>query len=172
MKFYSGFSLRNEAHFFGDSLADTDYTVAGFSYGAIKAAEHARDAHERIDLLQLFSPAFFQTKPEKFKRLQMMGYKKDKSAYLKQFTEHCFVPYAVDERLEHTETSADELHELLYYEWKPELLGEIAERGIRIEVYLGGSDAIIDAEGAREFFKPFATVYFIKRANHFLQSIA
>ncbi len=38
MIFYSGFSLTNDVHFFDKFLEKSDYTVAGFSYGAIKAA--------------------------------------------------------------------------------------------------------------------------------------
>jgi hypothetical protein len=42
------------------------------------------------------------------------------------------------------------------------------QRGINIEVYLGGEDKIIDVTGAREFFLEVATVTYIKDANHFL----
>ena len=81
MQFYSGFSLKNEAHFFDAFIKKSDYTIAGFSYGAISALNatlNAVHSLERVDTLQLFSPAFFQTKNEKFKRLQTMAYKKIK----------------------------------------------------------------------------------------------
>ena len=170
MKFFSGFSLKNETYFFSDYLSDSDYNIAGFSYGAIKAAEFAAASKERIDVLQLFSPAFFQSTHEKFRRLQMMAYKKDRSAYLQQFIERCFEPFLPPEGLERVETTAEELHALLYYEWSPGLLQRIAEKGTRIEVYLGEYDKIIDPQRAREFFRPLATVFFIKRANHFLNT--
>ena len=69
MKFYSGFSLQNESHFFDSFILKSDYCVCGFSYGAIKALRYAKEQLEnrqRIDTLQLFSPAFFQTKTQKF----------------------------------------------------------------------------------------------------------
>ena len=169
MRFYSGFSLKEESVFFADHLCRSKYSVAGFSYGAIKAAAFADESSERIDTLQLFSPAFFQNKPEKFKRLQMMAYKKDKHAYLDQFIRHCFAPYDVSGELHHIDTKSSELDELLNYTWEPELLGRIADKGTHIKVYFGGDDKIIDAQSAREFFKPYATVYFIKKANHFLR---
>ncbi len=168
MRFYSGFSLRDEVTFFNAFLSDTEYTVAGFSHGAIKALEDVLASSERVDTLQLFSPAFFQTRPEKFKRLQSMAYKKSKEGYLKRFISSCFQPYPVAGDLTFTETTAEELRELLYYIWEPKLLESVISRGTVIEVYLGAQDHIIDADAAREFFRPFATVYFIKQANHFL----
>jgi hypothetical protein len=45
----------------------------------------------------------------------------------------------------------------------------IRAKGVRIEVYLGLDDQVIDVEGAREFFLPYATVTSIRRGNHFLQ---
>lgn len=168
MRFYSGFSLKDEMAFFTPYLSDNAYTVAGFSHGAIKAVQDVLSCETRVDRLQLFSPAFFQSRPEKFRRLQLMGYKKDKSRYLKAFISGCFAPYAVAEGLSFTETTVDALEELLYYIWEPERLEEITKKGTRIEVYLGGKDHIIDAERARVFFRSYATVFFIKDANHFL----
>jgi hypothetical protein len=168
MKFFSGFTLRNESHLFRDWLRPGDYTAAGFSYGAIKAAAYALDTSERIDTLQLFSPAFFQNRPDRFKRLQTLAFSKDPEGYRTQFLANCFKPLEV-QPVERTEGSVEELEELLYYVWEPETLRAIAERGTRIEVYLGEADGIIDAAEAREFFTPFATVTLIKHANHFLQ---
>ncbi len=168
MRFFSGFTLQNEAGRFGAWLRRSDYTVAGFSYGAIKAAAYALHATERIDTLQLLSPAFFQTKPERFKLLQLRAYESDPKGYEAQFLANCFKPYDV-EAVERRPGSAGELKELMGYLWAPELLEAIAARGIRIEVYLGGEDRIIDAQGAREFFLPHATVTWISKANHFLQ---
>ena len=81
MKFFSGFSLKNEEHFFTDYIKDSNYTVCGFSYGAIKALEYTQvqlNLGNRIDTLQLFSPAYFQTTSQIFKRLQMISYAKNK----------------------------------------------------------------------------------------------
>ena len=170
MKFYSGFSLRGEEHYFREFVDGGDYCVGGFSYGAIKAFLHVKESlaqKKRVDTLQLFSPAFFQTKEDRFKRLQLMGYAKDKDGYLRGFIKSCFSPYE-KKIVSHVQTQKEELEELLYYEWNMNELKEIVNAGVKIEVYLGGRDAVIDAEGAREFFLHVATVTYIKDANHFL----
>lgn len=171
MKFFSGFSLCNESDLFESFIKHSDYTVCGFSYGAIKALKHVQEQLEkskRIDTLQLFSPAFFQTKSDKFKRLQTLSYSKNEDAYLSQFIKGCFLPYD-SKTIQHCETKFEELEELLYYEWNIEELRFIEAKGVVIEVYLGGEDKIIDALSAQNFFLETATVTYIKSANHFLQ---
>ena len=171
MKFYSGFSLKNEEYLFADFIKKSEYTICGFSYGAIKAlraTKQALDEGKRIDTLQLFSPAFFQSKDEKFKRLQLMSYKKNEEIYLKQFISSCFEPFE-KKIVKHTNTTLDELRELLEYEWNLDDFKELIERGISIEVYLGSNDKIIDVNAAKELFLEVATVTYIKDANHFLQ---
>ena len=168
MMFFSGFSLRDESRFFDAYLLRGDYSVAGFSYGAILAAEHVLDSAARVDTLQLFSPAFFQETNERYKRLQIAGFKKDPQAYISHFIQNCFAPYGV-RRVDQVPGTSEELEALLHYEWKPEMLRKIAARGTRIEVYLGAQDRIIDSAKAREFFTPLATVTTIQQANHFLQ---
>ncbi|MDA7817436.1 pimelyl-ACP methyl ester esterase BioV [Sulfurimonas sp.] len=170
MKFYSGFSLKDEEYLFDTFIDKSEYTVCGFSYGSIKALEYVQSQLEnskRVDKLQLFSPVFFQTKSEKFKKLQTMGYTKDKSKYLDSFIGLCFKPHE-KKLVEHCESSIDELHELLNYEWNMKELLDISASGTIIEVYLGGNDSIIDVESAREFFLHVGTVTYIKDANHFL----
>jgi len=171
MKFYSGFSLKNEEYLFGEFIKKSEYTICGFSYGAIRAlraTKKAVDDGKRIDTLQLLSPAFFQNKDEKFKRLQLMSYKKQEEVYLKQFISSCFEPFE-KKIVEHTNTTIDELRELLEYEWSLDEFKELTERGIKIEVYLGSQDKIIDVNAAKELFLEVATVTYIKDANHFLQ---
>lgn len=168
MRFYSGFSLRNESARFAPWLRENDYTVSGFSYGAIKALEFAASASARIDRLQLFSPAYFCNKSEAFRKLQLKGYRRDSGAYRSKFLQSCFAPYAV-EQVETEDDGVEALETLLYYDWPVALLRSLRERGVRIEVYLGAKDAVIDAEVAKAFFASYATVYFIKGANHFLQ---
>ncbi|MEA1982247.1 MAG: pimelyl-ACP methyl ester esterase BioV [Campylobacterota bacterium] len=171
MKFYSGFSLKNEEYLFESYIDRGEYTITGFSYGAIKALKKTLemiDNSQRVDRLQLLSPAFFQSKDEKFKRLQLMSYKKNKLLYMKQFLAGCFAPYE-QKIVENIETDISELKELLEYEWSIETLKKIEEHGVNIEVYLGSNDAIIDTEEARKFFLEVATVTYIKEANHFLQ---
>ena len=171
MRFYSGVSLKNEQHFFDAYTNHSDYTVCGFSYGAIKAFRHVKEQLElqkRVDTLQLFSPAFFQTRDDKFKKIQLLGYRKSKDLYLSEFLKSCFLPYQ-KKSIEQKKNSVEELEELLYFCWNMEELKNLAKKGVKIEVYIGGKDAIIDVEGAREFFLEVATVTYIKDANHFLQ---
>lgn len=168
MIFYSGFSFTEEEALFKTYLRHDAYTVAGFSYGAIKALQHVLASETRIDRLQLISPAFFNDKPEKFKRLQMMGYGKDKEAYLQAFSKLCFEPHDETAALKRSDTSSESLEELLYYAWEPKLLEAVNNKGTAIEVYLGMEDRIVNASAAAEFFQPHATVFLIKNANHFL----
>ena len=171
MKFYSGFSLQNESYLFDKYINKSQYTACGFSYGAIKALRYVQEqlaCGNRIDRLQLFSPAFFQTKNMKFKRLQLLSYKKNEDAYLRQFMEFCFFPHT-KKIVQSRATKIEELQELLDYEWDLQALQELEQRGVKIEVYLGSEDKIIDVEEARELFLNIATVTYIKNANHFLQ---
>jgi len=170
MKFYSGFSLSNDKQLFSEYLKESAFTLAGFSYGAIKAFEEVLSSSKRIDTLQLFSPAFFQDKPEKFRRTQKMYHSKDADAYLKNFLKLCFLPAEIDKKVNLEEGSKVELAELLDYEWKAEKLQALKDRGIKIEIYLGSEDKIINAEKAKEFFLPFATTYMINHAGHTLQT--
>lgn len=171
MQFFSGFSLKNELYLFEDFIQKSEYSVAGFSYGAIKAFRYVQkqlQEGKRVDTLQLFSPAFFQTKSKKFHRLQMLAYTKERKKYMQHFIESCFAPYEKKE-LEFQKTTKEELAELLGYEWSIAELVELQSKGLNIEVYLGSKDAIIDVEAAREFFLNVATLTYIKEANHFLQ---
>ena len=169
MTFYSGFSLLNEQHYFESYLENNDYTIAGFSYGAIAAAHHASQSTTRIDTLQLFSPAFFQTKSDSFKRLQLSGFRKSPQEYRHRFLESCFAPYSVQEVELDWNANEEHLRELLYFEWTAELMESIVAKGIRIEVFLGDHDRVIDVDGAREFFLRYATVTSLRMGNHFLQ---
>jgi len=170
MRYYSGFSLRDEESLFSDYISDTNYTVCGFSYGAIKAFKKVQEElalGNRVDRLILLSPAFFQTKSIKFKKLQLIGYKRDKASYIKQFLHSCFSPY--DEKKVRTkDTTIEELDELLSYEWILDNLKFVEDNGVKIEIYLGSEDKIIDVAGARELFLEVGTVTYIKGANHFL----
>ncbi len=172
MPYFSGFSLTNESYLFNAFIDKSQYSVSGFSYGAIGALKYVLnelDKGNRIDRLQLLSPAFFQTKNIKFKKLQLMGYRKNKDIYLKQFLKSCFTPY--ERKIVQTaDNTIEELEELLLYEWDREDLQKVLNKGVVIEVYLGGKDAIIDVEEAKVFFINYATLTYIKDANHFLQT--
>ena len=171
MQFFSGFSLQNEESFFKDYIDSSLYCVCGFNYGAIQALAYTKEQlskGKRIDRLQLLSPAFFQTKSEKFKRLQLLAFSKNKQQYIKQFIDACFFPYK-SKNVEIYESSKENLEELLNYEWILSDLLDVKSQGVVIEVYLGGADAIIDVDNARDFFLDTCDVTYIKNANHFLQ---
>ena len=68
--FFSGFCLENEEELFSEYATPNDFTISGFSYGAIKAFEEVLNSNERVDKLQLFSPAFFQTQDKKYVRFK------------------------------------------------------------------------------------------------------
>jgi len=172
MLFFSGFSLQNAEYLFSEYLSQSDYSLSGFSYGAIKAFKRAKellDSGKRVDRLQLISPAFFQTKSSKFKRLQMLAYSKNEQEYMKQFIDACFYPYE-KKIIEYKKTTSEELDELLNYEWNLEELQKLVDRGLKLEVYLGSEDKIIDIESAREYFLQVASLTYVKDANHFLQT--
>jgi len=171
MKYFSGFSLKDDDVFFKDILDETSYCVSGFSYGAIKAFEFVEKEIEegrRVDVLQLISPAFFQTKSDKFKRIQTISYIKSEKSYLENFLKMCFNPYAIKD-ITHTENNIDELNKLLYFIWDKSKIQKLSNIGVRVEVYLGSEDQIIDSLSAYKFFMDVSTVTYIKNANHFLQ---
>lgn len=167
-KYFSGFSLQNEEELFEEYLIPSDFTVSGFSYGAVKAFEYTLNSDKRIDTLQLFSPAFFQTQDTKFKRMQLMFFKKDAKAYCNNFLENIAYPSTIDTVKYFTQGSMEELDTLLNYTWDEEQLKEVINRGTKIEVYLGQKDKIIDSKAALEFFRNYATVYYIKEKGHIL----
>ncbi len=170
MRFFSGFSLWGEAELFADWLVQSDYAVAGFSYGAIRALEHALSSPRRIDRLLLFSPAFFQTKKERFVTLQLEAFRRDPEGYRRNFLTRAVSGARIDLEPYLKEGTFEELEELLRYRWEAEKLRALWERGTVIEVFIGEKDRIIDAAGALEFFTPLATAtYRFREAGHFLR---
>ena len=166
--YFSGFCFFEESELFEDYLIKNDFIISGFSYGAIKAFEEALNSTKRVDKLQLFSPAFFQNFDDKFKRTQLMYFKKDANAYCQSFLENVIFPTNLDISKYFKLGTIEQLEELLYYEWSEEKLQKLLNKGTKIEVYLGGVDKIIDSSKAKEFFKNFATVYYIKEKGHLL----
>ena len=169
MRFYSGFGLRDESELFRTYLRNSDYTVAGFSKGAIEALEYTWQTAQRVDLLQLLSPAFFQSQTERFKRLQLLYFTKDPVAYRQRFLQNCAAPSDTDLSRYQAETQKRSLEYLLYYRWEVGKIKEILQRGVRIEVYLGSEDRIIDAQAAKDFFARYASVYYLKGCGHILE---
>lgn len=147
----------------------SDFCVCGFSYGAQKAFEYALTCKERVDKLQLFSPAFFMDRDEKFKKLQTMYFKKDSDAYCKNFLDNVTYPSHFEMKNYFLQGSVEELKKLLYYVWKSEAVGKLCDKGVDIEVYLGEKDMIINPLHVKDFFHPFATIYTIKDVGHILK---
>lgn len=166
--YFSGFCFINESELFEEYIIENDFTLSGFSYGAIKAFEEALNTSKRVDKLQLFSPAFFQTQDDKFKRTQLMYFKKDANAYCENFLKNVKSSSSKDISKYFNLGSIEELQELLYYEWSEEKLQKLLEKGTKIEVYLGGNDKIVETLSAKDFFVNFATVYYIKEKGHLL----
>ena len=167
--FFSGFCFFDERELFETYLIKNDFTISGFSYGAIKAFEEVLNSNLRVDRLQLFSPAFFQTQDTKYKRMQLMFFKKDSLGYSENFLKNVLFPRVdVDVSKYFKMGTFEELDELLNYEWSEEKLQKVIDMGTKIEVYLGSVDKIIDSQKAKEFFTKFATVYYIKEKGHLL----
>ncbi len=166
MKYFSGFCLESESGLFNEYTCKSDFCVVGFSYGAQKALEYTSTCIERIDTLQLISPAFFMDKSDKFKKLQTIHFKKDSDTYCKNFLSNVT---SKDISMYFKKGTIDELNDLLFYEWDREKLKEIKKLGIEIEVYLGENDKIINSLHVKEFFQEFATVYYIKNTGHILK---
>jgi hypothetical protein len=167
-KYFSGFCLEKDEELFSEYIIKNDFTISGFSYGAIKAFEEVLNSNTRVDKLQLFSPAFFQSKDKKFKRMQLMFFKKDEMAYCNTFLENISYPSTIDCNKYFTQGTYDELDELLNYEWSEDKLQKLVEKGIKLEVFLGADDKIVEALKAKEFFIKYATVYYIKDVGHIL----
>ena len=167
-RYFSGFCFKNESELFDEYLVNNDFTISGFSFGAIKAFEEAFSTKKRVDKLQLFSPAFFQNFDDKFKRTQLMYFKKDANAYCHNFLSNVIYPTNLDISKYFELGTAEQLEELLNYNWSEEKLQKLVDKGTKIEVYLGGVDKIIDSSKAKDFFKNFATVYYIKEKGHLL----
>jgi hypothetical protein len=165
MRYFNGFCLKGEEVLFEPYLIQSDFTVAGFSYGAIKAVEFALTCKERIDTLQLFSPAFFQDRDAKFKKLQTLSFAKNPDAYCHIFLQNC-APISLEPFF--IQGTHQELETLLNYVWDTAKLSLLQAKGIKIEVYVGEKDAIINALHVKDFFVPFASVYYFKNLGHTL----
>ncbi|MDC0933785.1 pimelyl-ACP methyl ester esterase BioV [Arcobacteraceae bacterium] len=165
--FFSGFSLSGEQELFHTYLEKSDFVVSGFSYGAIKALEYVLTTSKRIDKVQLFSPAYFNDKDKKYKRMQLMYFKKDSLQYCDNFLQNSGFPQGVKSRY-FSLGKYEELEELLNYKWDKVILQKLISKNIKLEVYLGGDDQIVDPSEALEFFRQFGEVYYIKNKGHIL----
>ncbi len=168
MRWFSGFKFKNDIELFKEFLNSSQFTVAGFSYGAILAFEYVLSSSERVDTLQLFSPAFFQDKDNKFIRTQLFHFRKNEKQYVSNFLHNSFFPQNVPETFEIGKGDYNDLEKLLTFQWEKTKLEEVKNRGIKIEIFLGEADRIINSKKAWQFFKEFGTVIYIKDVGHTL----
>jgi hypothetical protein len=161
MKFFSGFCLKNEKNLFKDYLVECELCVAGFSKGAQEALKYVVNSSQRIELLQLFSPAFFKIN-DKYVDYNLKAFKKDKRKYIKNFLEKAGLE---NNELIDYDCDFKNLEELFKFDWNL-----IKDAKCRIEIYIGSKDKIISVKEAYDFFKNYGMVYYIKDANHFLRS--
>ena len=169
MKYFNGFSLKGEEIFFKEQVIDTNYVVAGFSYGAQKAFEYVYNSTERIDRLILISPAFFQNHKKSFIKTQLRYFKADKEAYKKEFLKNVAYPSNTPLNEFITDGTYEELENLLSYIWKEDKILELKKRGIIIEVFMGNADKIVDSKKSFEFFSKLVPVYLFKEKGHLLK---
>jgi hypothetical protein len=168
MRYFNGFSLRDEERFFGEWLIDSEFCVAGFSYGAQQALEYVLGCDERIDRLILLSPAYFQEQSTAFIRTQLRYFAADSDAYISRFLANVVYPSSTNLKDHLLAGTQEELSSLLCYRWEEEKLCQILKKGTIIEVILGEKDKIIDVDAAYRFFAPLVTTYMIKDAGHLL----
>lgn len=144
--------------------------MAGFSYGAQRALEVAYESQERIQTLQLISPAFFQSSSEAFRRAQVRAFKHDEARYRERFLQNCTTEAEL-ERVKRFSAPMDleALETLLWYEWSAEKIGALVARGVEIEVFLGAKDRIIPAGEALAFFRALPVrVFWLKEGEHII----
>jgi pimeloyl-ACP methyl ester carboxylesterase len=168
MKYFNGFALSNEEIFFEEQLVQSDFVVAGFSYGAQQAFEYVFNSTKRIDRLILLSPAFFQNHKKSFVRTQLRYYKADEKAYTEQFLKNVAYPANIDLSKYLSIGDIESLEKLLSYVWEKEKIEILKKRGVSIEVFMGEEDKIVDAQKSFEFFSELLTVYFVKKVGHLL----
>ena len=164
MKFFNGFCLNLDKSFFSEYIEDKEFVVVGFSYGAQKAVDYVLNTPHRVDKLQLLSPAFFDYN-QKLIELNLSAFKKNKLNYINNFLKKAGADEIILNYLDYS-CNENDLYKLFTFNW--EKISKI--KGIKIEVFLGEFDKILALKKAYGFFKNYADVYLIKKANHFLRS--
>ncbi len=165
--YFSGFCLKNEKELFKEYLIENDFTVSGFSFGAINALEYVMNTQNRVDTLQLFSPSYFNEADIKYKRMQLMYFKRDVLSYSDNFLKNCDINKQQKNKYFKLGTY-EQLDALLNYKWSEKKLQLVVDKKINIEIYLGVDDKIINSQKTKEFFRNFGEVYYIKNKGHIL----
>jgi len=169
MKYFNGYSLKGEEKFFEAYLIDSQYTIAGFSYGAQKAFDYVYNTTERVERLILISPAFFQNHKKSFVRRQLRYFKSDVEQYRDEFLKNVASPSSLSLENYMIEGSYSALEDLLSYVWEREKIEALVERGVSIEIFMGDVDKIVDAQKSFQFFSQLLPIYLFKGKGHLLQ---
>lgn len=170
MRYFNGFCLKGEEIFLSDIVVDSAYSIVGFSYGAQKAFEYAynHNSKERIDRLILISPAFFQDHKKSFIKTQLCYFKADEMSYKKTFLKNVVSPSTEVLDAFMVKGSFEELEALLSYVWERDKIEELLNRGVTIEVFMGGEDKIVEHQKSFDFFSTLVPVYLFKDKGHLL----
>lgn len=159
--------MNKEEELFEAYREKSDFCVSGFSYGATKALEYTLKTDTRVDKLQLFSPAYFVKKNEKYTRMQLLYFQKNAILYADNFLKNAGFVQGT-QSVYYQAGHYEELKELLHYKWDEKDLLKLQAKNIVLEVFLGSNDQIVDTQAALEFFKRFGEVYYIKDKGHIL----
>lgn len=165
--FYSGFCLHGEESLFDMYLPAFGDFVGGFSYGSIGALKHALE-DESVKSLILLSPAYYAHKDREFKEAQLSAFRANPALYKQKLLKKSGL---TDEERElyGQDGTVQELRELLFFDWSGEELTSLAKRGVRIEVFIGSGDRVVDPQPSHDFFVQFAKVYMLENKNHILR---
>lgn len=166
--FYSGFCLDGEEELFHEFLPQYgDSFVAGFSYGSIAALRRAL-SDTAANKLILLSPAYYAHKDKTFKEAQLAAFLADAALYRLKLLKKSGLSMEDGEKYGKDGT-AEELKELLYFDWNRAAFDTLAQRGVKIEVFIGENDRVVEPDASAGFFEEFATVYRLKNKNHILR---
>jgi pimeloyl-ACP methyl ester carboxylesterase len=141
--------------------------VAGFSYGAIGAIRHALQ-DESVKNLILLSPAYYTHKDREFKEAQLSAFEADPALYKLKLLKKSGLKEEEGE-LYGKDGVAEELRELLFFDWCSRDVASLVARGVRVEVFIGLGDRVVEPEPSSKFFDQFAKVYTLENKNHILR---
>lgn len=165
--FYSGFCLDGEEELFHEFLPQYgDSFVSGFSYGSIAALQKAL-SDSSTNRLILLSPAYYAHKSEAFKEAQLTAFLADSALYRLKLLKKSGLSVEDGEKYA-KEGTVEELKELLYFDWNRSAFDTLTQRDVKIEVFIGENDRVVEPDASASFFEEFATVYRLKNKNHIL----
>jgi len=166
---FSGFCFKNESLLFDEFIDKSRPFISSFSYGCIQAMEYILTENIKIDNLYMFSPSFFNTQALSFKNNQLKIFRKSPEKYLDYFYKNCLYDKKINIDNYKKIDNIEILEQLLFYKWQEHTLQKIINKNIKIMVYLGKEDKIIDINEAKEFFNNYASIIEIPNAGHLLK---